>query len=96
MSYNRRIGWKDHIVERPRTYTEKTNADGSKTYSPAPGEVLQQGTPQSATNFNTMDEAIQHLAVAYDMMATLYQAELRDAQRRIAALEAKVSALAGG
>ena len=39
---------------------------------------------------------VQHIAVAYDMMATLYQAELRDAQKRIAALEAQVSALGGG
>lgn len=93
MSYNKRIGWKDHVVERPRTYTEATNSDGSKTYTPAPGEVLQQGTPQSATNFNTMDEALQHISTAYDMLMTVNQAELRAAQKRITALEAKVSAL---
>ena len=57
MSYNKRIGWKDHVVQRPRTYTEATNSDGSKTFTPAPGTVIQQGTAQSATNFNTMDEA---------------------------------------
>lgn len=93
MSYNNRINWKDHVVERPRTYTEATNSDGSKTFTPAPGTVLQQGTPQSATNFNTMEEALQHISIAYDMMMTLYQAELRDAQSRITTLEAQVSAL---
>lgn len=93
MSYNKRIGWKDHVVTRPRTYTETVNADGSKTYIAAPGEVLQQGTPQSATNFNAMDEAIQHISIAYDMMMTITQSQLRAAQDRITTLEQQVSAL---
>ena len=93
MSYNERIRWKDHVVERPRTYTKVTNADNSETFTPAPGEVLQQGTPQSATNFNAMDEALQHLSIAYDMLMTITQAELRDNKDRIATLEAQVAAL---
>ena len=96
MSYNKRIGWKDHVVTRPRTYTETVNADGSKTYTAAPGEVLQQGTPQSATNFNAMDEAIQHVSIAYDMMATITQAEVRAAQDRIVTLEQQINALTAG
>ena len=95
MSYNARINWKDHVVERPRTYTESVNSDGSKTYTPAPGETIQQGTPQSATNFNTMEEALQHICIAYDMLLTIGQAELRDKENRIAALEAKVKTLGG-
>lgn len=93
MSYNKRINWKDHVPQRPRTYTETVNGDGSKTFTPAPGTILQQGTPQSATNFNTMDEALQHTAIAYDMLATITQAELRDAQKRITTLEAQAAAL---
>lgn len=93
MSYNNRIIWKDHVVEKPRTFSVTENGDGTKTFAPAPGEVLQQGTPQSATHFNTMEEAIQHLANAYDMMVNTYQAELRDATRRIKLLEAKVETL---
>ena len=94
MSYNQRIGWKDHVVQRPRTYTEVTNQDGSKTFTAAPGEVLQQGTPQSATNFNTMDEALQHISVAFDEMYCVMQAELRKAQADIVALQAQVTTLA--
>lgn len=93
MSYNERINWKDHVVERPRTYTDTVNGDGSKTYTPAPGEIIQQGTPQSATNFNKMDEALQHISIAYDMLLTIHQAEMRDAQTRIETLEAQVAAL---
>ena len=54
MSYNKRIVWKDHVVERPRTFSEVSNSDGTKTLNPAPGEVKQQGTPMSAKHFNTM------------------------------------------
>lgn len=90
MSYNKRIRWKDHVVERPRTYTKVENPDGSETYTPAPGEVLQQGTPQSATNFNTMEDGLQYLSIAFDFMLTTHQAELS----RIDRLEAAVAALA--
>ena len=93
MSYNKRIGWLDHVVERPRTYTETSNSDGSKTFTAAPGEIIQQGTAQSATNFGAMDEALQHLSIAYDMLMTITQAELRDNKDRIATLEAQVATL---
>lgn len=47
----------------------------------------------SAKHFNTMEEAIQHIANAYDMMVTSYQAEIRDLKKRVAALETKVTTL---
>lgn len=84
MSYNKRIGWKDHVVERPRTYTEAVNPDGSKTFTAAPGDIIQQGTPQSATNFNAMDEALQHVSIAYDLLQTTSQATIRAMQDEIA------------
>lgn len=58
------INWQNRVVERPRTYSEVTNQDGTKTYTPAPGEVLQEGTPQSAQNFNIMDDGIMDAHVA--------------------------------
>ena len=94
MSYNERIRWKDHVVERPRTYTEVTNSDNSKTFTAAPGEILQQGTPQSATNFNTMDEALQHISIAFDELLCITQAQLRAAETEIATLKTQVAALA--
>lgn len=47
--------WKDEVVEHPYRYKETTNSDGSIEHTPDPGEVLQQGTPQSATNFNKLE-----------------------------------------
>lgn len=67
MAY-KKTNWKDHVVERPRTYTEKANTDGTKTFTPSPGEVLQEGTPQSATNFNNFEEALLHYSIATDAL----------------------------
>lgn len=77
MAY-KRTKWQDHVVEHPRTYTEVTNSDGSKTYTPAPGEVLQQGTPQSATNFNNIEEGLLHYSVAFDWLYCIMQANARE------------------
>ena len=51
-----RTQWKDHVVERPNTYTEVQNADGSVTHEPAPGAVIVQGTQMNASNFNNLEE----------------------------------------
>ena len=91
MSYNKRIQWEDHVRDS-KAYSMTKNGDDTVNLTPA-GNVLQQGTPQSATNFNTMEEALQHMCNAYDLMATIYQAELRDASNKIEALEKKVATL---
>lgn len=77
MAYKRKK-WKDHVVERPRTFTEVTNSDGSVTHTPSPGEVIQRGTPQSATNFNLIEEGLQHTSIAFDWLYTLVQAQARE------------------
>jgi len=88
-----RTNWKDHVVQRPKTFTKVENSDGSVTLKDAPGEVLQQGTPQSATNFNHAEEGLEASAIAFDMQSTIDQALLRDALNRVEKLEAKVNAL---
>ena len=50
--------WQDHIVQYPNRYTQVANNDDTVTQEPAPGEVIQQGTPQSATNFNNLEEGV--------------------------------------
>lgn len=57
MNYEK-IGWKDHISERPGTFREVQNPDGTVTHVPEEGEILQEGTPVSANNLNHMDEGI--------------------------------------
>ena len=50
--------WKDEVVEHPYRYKETQNTDGSIEHTPYPGEVMQEGTPQSASNFNHMENGI--------------------------------------
>lgn len=94
MAYDR-TRWKDHVTERPRTYVETPNADGSVTHTPASGAILQQGTPQSATNFNNIEDALSHTSAALDWMQCITQAMLREQNDRIEALEEALTEMTG-
>lgn len=50
--------WLDHVTEHENRYRESSNPDGTVTHTPVPGEIIQQGTPQSARNFNHMEDGI--------------------------------------
>ena len=51
------VGWQDHVVEYPGRFQEHDLGSGLIQLTPSPGKVKKQGTPQNATNFNTMDLA---------------------------------------
>ena len=51
------VGWQDHVVEYPGRFQEQDLGSGLIQLTPSPGKVKKQGTPQNATNFNTMDLA---------------------------------------
>lgn len=53
-----RLVWKDRIVERPRTFNKIENPDGTITLEPAPGQVIQEGTPVNAENLNLLGKVI--------------------------------------
>ncbi len=57
MAY-KRMPWQDRVVERPRTFTETINPDGSKTLTPAPGVIVQEGTPVNAAQLLRMEQGI--------------------------------------
>ena len=46
-----RMLWQDNVRDPARTYKATQNADGTVTMEPA-GKLMQQGTNQSAENFN--------------------------------------------
>lgn len=58
--------WKDHVTQYPNRRTLTENPDGTTDVVKAQGELIQQGTPQSATNFNNQENGIQdaHTATA--------------------------------
>jgi hypothetical protein len=89
----KRTNWKDRVVEKPHTYTETDNGDGTNTYTEAPGEVITQGTPLSATNFNNIEENLLHLSVAFDWLYCVSQAQIRALNDRVEALEAATAEL---
>lgn len=82
MAYNR-TRWMDHVVQYPNRYTETSAGGNMVTEIPAPGEIIQQGTPQSAANFNNMEEGIVEATEMADYLATLVWAN----QRGLAAIK---------
>ena len=52
------VFWKDRIVQYPRRVSVVDLGNGVKEWTPAPGEIHQKGTQQSATNFGNEDMGI--------------------------------------
>jgi hypothetical protein len=50
--------WQDHVTQYENRYREQNNADGTITHIPVEGEVLQEGTPQNANNFNNLETGV--------------------------------------
>lgn len=59
-----KTSWTDRILQRPRTYTHTENEDNSVTHTPAPGLVIQEGTPRSAQNMNHIEQGVKDCADA--------------------------------
>lgn len=50
--------WVDHVTEFPGRRRIKENGDDTVNLERAEGEVLQQGTPRNAANYNNMETGI--------------------------------------
>ena len=87
--------WKDEVVQYPYRYKETQNADGTVEHEPSPGTVMQEGTPQSATNFNHMENGIHdaHVAEAIFMQAKMHQQE--EVERRLGEHDAEFTSETG-
>lgn len=55
--YNRTF-WQDHVTEFDNRFREQNNPDGTISHIPVEGEVIQEGTPQNASNFNNIEIGI--------------------------------------
>ena len=68
--YNRTI-WVDETDEFENRFRETVNEDGTITHTKETGEVYVEGTPQSAENFNNMEDGIEdaHIANAQALLA---------------------------
>lgn len=72
--------WKDEVVQYPYRYRETQNSDGSIEHAPDHGDTLQEGTPQSATNFNNMENGIHdaHIAEAIFIQYQMHHQEQKE------------------
>lgn len=68
--------WQDHVTQYENRYTETKNDDGTINHIPVEGEIIQQGTPQNATNFNHLEAGVTNSAELAALMAitTMQQA----------------------
>lgn len=76
--------WKDHVTQYPNRREITDNPDGTKEVTKAQGEIIQQGTPQSATNFNKQENGIQDAYMAVAVLVQYFMQFERWARQKIA------------
>lgn len=69
MAY-KQTDWHDHVVQYPKRVEISDAGGGYSNIEPAPGEIVQQGTQMSATNFNNAEEGIGAASAMADLIFT--------------------------
>jgi hypothetical protein len=64
--------WKDRIVEKPRTFTIQNNSDGTVTLIPAPGAIIETGTPVNAAALNGIETDLANMTAKQKDIEILY------------------------
>lgn len=75
------INFLDHVVEYPGRFQETDLGNNLVQHDPAPGEVVQEGTPLNAANMNLLDTA----ALQAIMMGSLNTSLLRQLSDKVEA-----------
>ena len=78
--------WKDHVTQFSNRYREVNNADGTITHEAVEGEVIQEGTPQNAENFNDLEQRV----LASGEVAGLALLKVKMAESRIKGLQGEI------
>jgi len=50
--------WQDHVTQFVNRFIQSQNPGGTITLDPFEGDVLQEGTPQNAANFNNLETGV--------------------------------------
>ena len=61
--------WEDRATQYEDLYKEENAAGGYIKHTPYEGEIIQEGTPQDAANFNNMEKGIQDATIATQVLA---------------------------
>ena len=75
------INFLDHVVEHPGRFQETDLGNNLIQHDPAPGEIVQEGTPLNAANMNLLDTA----ALQAIMMGSLNTSLLRQLSDKVEA-----------
>lgn len=75
------INFLDHVVEYPGRFQETDLGNNLFQHDPAPGEIVQEGTPLNAANMNLLDTA----ALQAIMMGSLNTSLLRQLSDKVEA-----------
>lgn len=75
------INFLDHVVEYPGRFQETDLGNNLIQHDPAPGEIVQEGTPLNAANMNLLDTA----ALQAIMMGSLNASLLRQLSDKVEA-----------
>lgn len=82
--------WQDRVTEFEDRFRVTDNPDGSKTHIPVEGEIIQVGTPQNQTNFNNMENGIQDVTLAQQILAWAQLHRQRHAEEHEAGVDAEI------
>lgn len=78
---HKQVEWKDHVTEFPSRRILNENPDGTVDVEKAQGEVIQQGTPQSATNFNNLENGVQDAHIGFAVFMQYFMQFDRDTRQ---------------
>lgn len=81
--------WKDHVTQYPNRRTVTENPDGTVDVEKAQGTVIQQGTPQSGTNFNNQEDGIQAAHITEQIRMQYQMQKEREVDSRLNAFDAE-------
>lgn len=80
------VFWKDRVVEHPRRVSITNLGNGLQDWIPAPGEIIERGTQQSATHFGNMDFGVMENA----LMAAFTAMNLRLIQNSVDDMQGQI------
>lgn len=78
--------WQDHVTQFYNRYREIQNRDGTITHEAIEGEVIHEGTPQNAKNFNDLEERVltsKEVAAIAILKIKVAESNIKDLQKKM-------------
>lgn len=82
--------WQDRVTQYEDRYKVAANLDGTYTHTEVEGEIIQVGTPQNQTNFNNMENGIQDVTMAAQLLDWANLHHRRTVDAHMASMDSEV------